>query len=138
MRIDLRRSNSNGFWDKTGAVASWACAVHCMLMPFIISFLPLIGLSCLAYEGFEYVFIGLSFCLAAFTLLPGYFKQHGKIRTLFLFVGGIGLVFFADILFPENLFGKLIFVVSGAVLITGSHVLNRRLCKACHSCENEN
>ncbi|MBK8465790.1 MAG: TonB-dependent receptor [Chloracidobacterium sp.] len=126
---------TGGFWDKTGAVVSWACAIHCLAMPFLISFLPLIGLSFLADEGFGFVFLGLSVLVAAVSLLPGYFKQHGKIRTLLLFINGIGLLFFADILFPENIIGETVFVLFGAGLITASHILNRRLCRECEQCD---
>lgn len=121
--------------DKAGTTVSWACAIHCLAMPLVISFLPLLGISFIAHEGFEYVFIGFSFCIAAFSLLPGYFKQHGKMRTLLLFISGISFVILADIIFPESLFGKMVFVIFGAGMITTSHVLNRRLCRDCAKCE---
>ncbi len=125
---------ASGFWDKTGAAVSWACAIHCLAMPFLISFLPLIGLSFLANEAFEYVFLGFSFAVAAVSLLPGYFKQHGKIRTLLLFVNGFVLVVFADVLFSENVVGKIVFVLFGAGMMTASHLLNQRFCRECERC----
>ncbi len=134
MRLNFQTFNSNGFWDKTGATVSWLCAIHCLAMPFIISFLPLLGISFLALEGIEYVIIGISIVVTLLSLLPAYFKQHRKIRTLLLFVSGICFIIFADRLFEESLSGKIIFVSIGASLITSAHFINRRLCRNCQSC----
>lgn len=134
MRLNFQPLNSDGLLDKTGAMVSWLCAVHCLMMPFVISFLPLVGISILAREGIEYIFIGLSVAVASLSLLPSYFKQHRKIRTLLLFVSGICLVILADLLFEESFPGKAIFVLSGAICITSAHFINRRLCRNCRSC----
>ena len=50
-RIDL---------DKAGATASLACAVHCALMPLVVTLLPLVGLGFLADERTEWALLGLS------------------------------------------------------------------------------
>lgn len=134
MRLNFQTFRSNNFWDNTGATVSWVCAVHCLAMPFIISFLPLLGISFLAHKGIEYVIIGISVVVALLGLLPAYFRQHHKIRTLLLFVSGICFVIFADILFEESFSGKTIFVLTGASLITSAHFINRRLCRDCRSC----
>lgn len=134
MRLNFQTFNSNGFWDKTGAAVSWLCAVHCLAMPFVVSFLPLLGISFLAHEGIEYVIIGISIVIALLSLLPAYFKQHRKIRTLLLFVSGICFIIFADRLFDESITGKVIFVVIGASLVTAAHFINRRMCRSCQNC----
>jgi len=134
MRLNFQTFNSNGLLDKTGATVSWLCAVHCLAMPFLISFLPLLGVSFLAHEGIEYIIVGISTVIALVTLLPAYFKQHRKIRTLLLFVSGICFVVFADLLFEESIFGKIIFVSAGAMCITTAHFINRRLCRNCQNC----
>ncbi len=134
MRLNFQTFNSNGFWDKTGAAVSWLCVVHCLAMPFITSFLPLLGITFLAHEGIEYIIIGISIVVALLSLLPAYFQQHRKIRTLFLFVSGICFIIFADRLFEESISGKIIFVLIGASLITSAHFINRRLCRSCQSC----
>ncbi len=134
MRLNFQTFNSNGLLDKTGATFSWLCAMHCLAMPFLISFLPLLGVSFLAHEGIEYIIVGISIVIALVTLLPAYFKQHRKIRTLLLFVSGICFVVFADLLFEESIFGKIIFVSVGAMFITTAHFINRRLCRNCQNC----
>lgn len=120
--------------DKTGAIFSWICAVHCLTLPFLAAILPVVGLSVLANEFTEYVFIGISVLIALFSLIPAYFNEHGKMRTLLLFAAGISFIVFADRLFEENLFGKIAFVFTGAILITLSHFINHRLCLNCHKC----
>ncbi|MDQ3129266.1 MAG: MerC domain-containing protein [Acidobacteriota bacterium] len=135
MRLKSRTINSNNLWDKTGITISWVCAAHCLAMPFIISFLPLLGISFLAHEGIEYVIIGFSIVIALITLLPAYFQQHRKIRTLLLYTSGICFVIFADMLFEESLSAKIIFVLIGACLVSSAHFINRKLCRNCEVCE---
>jgi len=134
MRLNFQIFRANDWLDKAGAVLSWLCAVHCLAMPFLISFLPLLGISFLAGEGTEYIFIGLSAAIGLITLLPAYFKQHRRIRTLLLFVSGICFIILADLLFEETIVEKIIFVVSGAVCLTTAHYINRRLCRDCRNC----
>lgn len=135
MRSRIIKFNSSGIMDKTGAAISWICAVHCLATPFVVSFLPLLGLSFVAGEGFEYVFIAISITVGLVSLLPAYFTQHRKFRTLLFFTSGTCLIVFADILFDDSFFGKLTFVFAGAGLITYSHLTNRRLCLGCRSCD---
>lgn len=130
-----RRIYSNGFLDKTGAAASWICAVHCLATPFVVSFLPVFGLGFLADEKGEYAFLALSAALASISLLPAFFKSHRKISILLLFVVGFFSVGAADALFEDNFAGKIIFVAFGAGLMTGAHLFNRRLCRACAECD---
>lgn len=130
----LQTLKLRNIWDKAGAVFSWICALHCLTLPFLTAILPVIGLSFLANEFAEYVLIGISILIALFSLIPAYLNEHGKMRTLLLFAAGISFIFFADKLFEENFAGKLIFVFSGAILITLSHLLNRRLCQSCKKC----
>ena len=136
MRLKTRIFGANILRDATGITISWICAAHCLAMPFVVSFLPLLGIYFLAHEGIEYVITALSIAVALVTLLPGYFKQHRKIRTLLLYASGICFVIFADVLFAENLRAKIIFVITGAVLVSAAHFINQRLCRNCRRCEN--
>lgn len=124
-----------GKWlDAAGVTASWACAVHCLALPFLIGLLPLVGLSFLLEETTERVFVGISVALAALSLLPAYFREHGKLRSIFLAVAGIGLIALTHFLFEDNLIFKFVFLLAGAGLISAAHVINRRLCRACAVC----
>lgn len=129
-----RQIYSSGFLDKTGAIASWTCAVHCLAMPFAVSFLPFFGLGFLADEKSEKFFLALSFLLASVSILPAFFKLHRNVGVLFLFLIGFFLVGAADNFFAENFGGKIIFVTFGAGLMTAAHLFNRRLCRNCSEC----
>jgi hypothetical protein len=41
--------------DKAGMIASITCAIHCMIMPLVITLLPIFGLSLFATEEFEWI-----------------------------------------------------------------------------------
>jgi hypothetical protein len=125
---------SDGFLDKTGALASWICAVHCLAAPFAVSFLPFFGLGFLADEKSENLFLALSVLLAAISFLPAFFKLHRNVGVLFLFAVGIALVGAADKIFADVFAGKIVFVAAGAGLMTAAHLFNRRLCRACLKC----
>ena len=129
--IDLAE---RGWLDSWGAAASWLCAVHCLALPFAVSLLPFIGLSFLLEETTERVFILVSMTLAALSLLPAYFRQHGKIRAIAFFSAGIGLIVASHLLLEESLILKAAFLVTGAVLISVAHLVNRRLCRKCAAC----
>ncbi len=125
-----------GRWlDTLGATASWACAVHCLALPLFITLLPFVGLSFLLSETTERVFIGISVVIAVSSLLPAYFRQHGKLRPALLAIAGIGLIILTHLWFEENLTLKIIFLIAGALFLTAAHFFNRRLCRACEICQ---
>jgi hypothetical protein len=134
MRDSWQNLSANGFWDKTGALVSWACAAHCLAMPLLVSSFPLVGLGFLAHDGVEYIFIGVSIFVALISILSGFLRFHRNIYTLMLFAGGIGLMLSADGIFEESFLWKTIFVVVGASLISTAHILNRFLCRKCANC----
>jgi hypothetical protein len=134
MRYGWQNISAGGFWDKTGALVSWACAVHCLAMPFLVSSLPLVGLGFFAHEGVEYIFFGVSIGVALISILSGFLRFHRNLNTILLFCAGIGLMISADKIFEESPSSKTAVVVAGAVFITAAHFLNRYLCRKCAKC----
>src|SRR5688572_29627491 len=112
--------------DTAGIAASWLCALHCLALSFTVSLLPVFGLSFLLSETTELVFIGISILIAGLSLMPAYFREHGQIRVLLLFAGGIGLITSSHLLFEESLIFKAMILITGGVVITMAHLLNRR------------
>ena len=75
--------------DWAGMVASIGCAIHCAAMPFVIAYLPMLGLSFLADEAFhKWMAVGC-FAIALTAFVPG-FRKHG--RLLPVIIGSVGLV----------------------------------------------
>ncbi len=79
----------SGWSDSVGMVASIGCAIHCAAMPFVISYLPALGLSFLADEAFhKWMALGC-FAIALTAFVPG-LRKHGRLTPVI--IGSVGLV----------------------------------------------
>ena len=106
-----------------GIMASLACAIHCAVLPLVISSLPFFGVNIINNEAFEYGMILLAFCVGFFSLIHGYRRHHRRIAALLLFAGGM-LFLLAKQRWHDYELYLLPFAV---VLIVWSHALNFRL-----------
>lgn len=120
--------------DKAGATASLTCAVHCALMPLVITLLPLIGLSFLADERMEWALLGVSALLGSSSLCLGY-REHRKRQALLLLSLGLTALVMGRVL-EEHHFeaAGVAGVVLGGCTVATAHFVNRRLCHSCRSC----
>jgi hypothetical protein len=118
--------------DRVGACISFACALHCILLPFVITALPLIGLGIVASSQFEVAIIGLSITLATASFCWGS-RIHGKRRTLLFLLAAL-LLFFVG----HDLDGSMHWIVMslGGVSLAAGHLINRRLCRSCEQCHD--
>jgi hypothetical protein len=124
--------------DKVGMFSSATCAVHCMLLPFLISILPLYGLSFIVNESFEIIMLMASITLAILSLCLGY-KTHKNKKMFFLFSAGISLILLGRFAHENNWgLSSIVILFIGGLLISGSHFVNNKLCKSCNSCSMEN
>ena len=114
--------------DKFGTTSSLVCALHCALLPVIISLLPALGVTALAWSGFEWIFVSFATSLGIFSLWLGY-RRHRVYRALLFLVPGLLLVW-VGVLVP-GIHGKVIthaVVMSvGGTLIAVAHLINMRL-----------
>lgn len=110
--------------EKLGLFLSFACAIHCLAMPFIFFFAPYIIGTYAFGPAIEWALVASSFLLAAYLLIADYLK-HRKIRPLVFL--GIGFVIkLVDILMgnpsDEWIFGTLLgFSVAYAYWINFKH-----------------
>ena len=120
--------------DKAGAAASLTCAVHCAIMPLVITLLPLLGLTFLADERLEWGLLALSASLGVSSLCFG-FREHGSRRALVILAVGLSLLALGRIS-EEREWGRwaVPVVVLGGCTVAASHLLNRRLCRTCLQC----
>ena len=123
--------------DRAGATASFLCAIHCAIMPLIITFLPLLGLSFLASEPVEWGLLLASATLGSWSLCLG-FRQH-RSRRVFMVLGMALAFLVAGRVFDEHNFGVWapILMVLGGFTMMSAHLLNHRLCHACNACDAE-
>lgn len=121
--------------DKAGATASLACAVHCALMPLVVTLLPLVGLSILADERTEWALLALSAVLASSSLGLGY-REHRRRQALLVLSLGLTALVTGRIL-EESHFetAGVIGVVLGGCTVAAAHFINRRLCQTCRNCQ---
>lgn len=74
--------------DWLGITASIGCAIHCAAMPFVIAWLPALGLRFLADESFHQWMVLACFLIATASFIPG-LRRHGSWTPVS--VGAIGL-----------------------------------------------
>jgi uncharacterized membrane protein YfhO len=111
--------------------------MHCAVTPFVVGVLPLFGLSLFSNQRTEWIFVAISAVLGISSLLPSYVRRHQRAKPLVLFLLGLSLILFARLSLDETLRAEIPFVVFGAMLVAGSHLVNRRLCRSCTACAED-
>ena len=130
----MKRYFSQEFVDNTGACLSFACAIHCMAMPLLITVLPLIGLGFLANERAELVLITIAIGLAIGSLAWGV-RLHRSWRAFLILI--VALAFIATARTAVEGTFEVVFYSIGAISLASAHLVNRHLCKTCPVCEPE-
>jgi hypothetical protein len=74
-------------WDVAGAAASVVCIVHCMAMPFVIGYLPVLGLHWLAGPDFHLWFAVGAILLGLISFAPGYLRHRRLAVPLCAIIG---------------------------------------------------
>jgi len=118
--------------DRIGASLSFACAIHCAIVPFAATILPLLGVGFLADKRVEHTIILVSIALASVSVCWG-FRRHRQ-RRIFILFGTAGFLILSGRGFLEGT-SEVVTVVLGATLFVCGHLLNYRLCHACQRCE---
>jgi hypothetical protein len=111
-------------WDGLGIATSIICAIHCALLPLVLSSLPFFGINIIHNLVFEWAMIALAFVVGCYSLYHGYIRHHRSLRPVMLFA--IGFVFLTAKQFVPD-YEKL-FLVFAVLLIITAHYLNYRLC----------
>ena len=117
----MRRIN----FDALGIITSIACAIHCAVLPLILSSLPLFGVNIINNNGFETGMILLALTIGIYSLWNGVHKHHRSLLPVALFVAGICLLFAKQFFHHRFLLWLLIPAV---ILIISAHILNYLYC----------
>ena len=112
-------------WDAMGIVTSIACAIHCALLPIIMTTLPVFGVNIIHNLFFEWGMIALAFVVGSYSLFHGYIKHHRSLTPVLIF--SFGFVFLVLKQFFDEF--NISFLVIAVVLIISAHVYNYRLCQ---------
>lgn len=118
--------------DALGFSASAICAAHCFATPFVVTLLPVIGLSFLAHPAFEATLIASGLIVGALSLSRGYWKHHHNLLPIAVLSAGFALIAIGHL---ERMARYEFLIVSlGASLVALSHLLNYRLMKRERKC----
>ena len=98
---DLPVSRGTNLRDGLGVAASVLCAIHCAAMPFVIGFLPLLGLSFLADPAFHQWMVAICLGLALLAFVPGW-RRHRRWTPTIIGLVGLSLISFAAFAGPED------------------------------------
>jgi hypothetical protein len=118
--------------DRIGAFASFLCAVHCALLPFVLALLPLLGLEFLADHRFERGFVLFAASLATVVLVTG-FRRHRQHLPLLLVLPGLALLIAGiSVDLDARIVLHSILVSSGGLMVAAAHVSNLRESRRLH------
>ena len=112
-------------YDALGIAASLVCAIHCAVLPLVLTSLPVFGTDIINNEGFEYLMIGLAFAVGLHSLWHGYQRHHHRVTPMVLF--GIGMLFLVLKQFYHS--DQLYFLIPAVAFILIAHLQNYRMCK---------
>ncbi|WP_414717209.1 MerC domain-containing protein [Tahibacter sp.] len=113
--------------DRFGATASFLCAIHCALLPFVIAVLPALGLAFLADHSIERGFVLFACALATTMLLLG-FRRHRRPNALFLLLPAMALLLAGVVVdFDSSATVHAVLVSTGGSLLALAHLVNLRL-----------
>lgn len=126
----VRRTRFSGFAavaDRFGATASFLCAIHCALLPFVIAVLPALGLAVLADHAIERAFVTFACSLATVMLLLGY-RKHRRANALLLLLPALALLLAGVLVdFEQSAVTHAWLVTTGGSLLALAHLVNLRL-----------
>ncbi|HEY2721314.1 MAG TPA: MerC domain-containing protein [Chitinophagaceae bacterium] len=119
-------------WDAAGVITSVACAIHCAVLPLILTSFPLFGVNIIHNNFFEAGMIALAFIIGSFALYHGFRRHHHKSLPLFIFSAG-----FIFLVLKEIWTGyEILLLIPAVILILMAHFLNYRFCRKANHCHS--
>jgi len=124
--------------DAIGFSASTLCAIHCAILPFVISFLPLLALEFLSKPKLEWAILSVSIALALTSFIVGYYKHHHDIEAIMIMA--LAIAFFVNGRLHDlpTLFEEICTPIGG-ITMAYAHYRNWKLCKLrkCKICKTD-
>jgi hypothetical protein len=119
--------------DSIGMTASTLCAIHCAIVPVLLTFLPLAGLGFLANPLFEWGMIILALLLGVSSIFLSYFRTHHRALPLLLLLAGFTLVIAGHIYLRG--WAEAVIVPAGGLTIAFAHFINFKYVGVCKNGE---
>jgi hypothetical protein len=112
-------------WDALGIATSLACAIHCAILPLLLTSFPVFGVNIVDNMNFELFMIFLALAIGSYSLWHGYKKHHHSILPLLVFIAGISFLFVKQIWHHYELW----FLPIAVILIITAHWINYKACR---------
>ena len=122
--LSLPLMNLKVNWDGLGIATSLACAIHCAVLPLILTTLPLFGINIIHNLVFEWVMIIAALFIGTYSLYHGYRKHHRSLVPVILFFLGFSFLVAKQI----NHSTEIILLIPAVILIVSAHYYNYKLC----------
>ena len=113
--------------DILGVAASMLCAIHCLLLPFLLTFGTVGGLAWMENPLFEWIIILTSIFLACLSLFQSYRFKHRNSRPFLIVSIGFSLLFFSQL--TQNHSVEHLIMAFGGIIIASAHLYNWKLSK---------
>ncbi len=111
-------------WDAMGIATSVACAIHCALLPVLLTTLPIFGVNIIHNLFFEWGMIILAFLVGSYSLFHGFIKHHRSYLPVLIFSIGFIFLVLKQFVLPYE---YLLLAIAVTLIIT-AHYYNYRLC----------
>ncbi|HKK77296.1 MAG TPA: MerC domain-containing protein [Saprospiraceae bacterium] len=115
--------------DFLGFSASFACAVHCMALPVLLSLGFLGGAEWLENEAIERFLIIGSIIIASYSIGKSYFREHRNVYPLLWLL--VGIAFLIGSLFLHHGSSHYILTAIGGFSIAFAHFVNWKYLTSC-------
>jgi len=109
-------------WDALGITTSVVCAIHCAVLPLLLTSLPVFGFDIIQNSFFEYAMILLAFAVGVYALSHGFRKHHQRILPISVFAVGILFLLAKQVWHSLHIW----LLVPAVVAIISAHYLNYR------------
>ena len=118
--------------DLLGVGLSLLCLIHCLALPVLIAFAPVL-LKSLPGDEVTHRSLAVIIGFVGFLAFRSGYKVHGRRWLLGLFLFGLMLVSAAAVLGDAILtsYGEAAITVCGGLILVAAHLFNRTFCRSC-------
>lgn len=120
-------------FDALGIAASVACAIHCAVLPLLMTSLPVLGINIINNSWFEVLMIALALFIGIYSLTHGFKKHHQQLLPVFIFIAGMGFLVLKQIFHVYQLW----LLIPAVGLIITAHLINYQHCRKNNDCKSD-
>ncbi len=112
-------------FDRLGITTTIICAIHCAVLPLMLTSLPLFGKNLIDNQAFEYFMILLAATIGLYSLTHGFKKHHHAKAPILTFGFGVLMLILKQVFHDK----QILFLIPGVISIIAAHVMNIRFCR---------